>query len=121
MLRRQVLFPLALLLVFVLTPSLRSQEPGIRGFTAASVAAERALEERYRQLPKPENLREYMRVTSAEPHHAGSPGSRKVAEYVLSQFKAWGLDAAIEEQEPERLQPGRDCARRWRSRRPPRR
>ena len=47
-------------------------------------------------MPKPENLREYMRVISAEPHHAGSPGSRKVADYVLAQFKSWGLNASIE-------------------------
>ena len=32
-----------------------------------------------------------------EPHHAGSPGSKKVAEYVLSKFREWGLEAQIEE------------------------
>ena len=37
-----------------------------------------------------------MRAITEEPHHAGSPGSRKVAEYILDKFKSWGLDASIE-------------------------
>ena len=37
-----------------------------------------------------------MRAITEEPHHAGSPGSRKVAEYILGKFKSWGLDASIE-------------------------
>src|SRR4051812_45484467 len=69
---------------------------GIRGFTAKSREAERRAEETFRSIPKPENNREYMRVISEDPHHAGSPGSRKVAEYILGQFKSWGLNASIE-------------------------
>ena len=38
-----------------------------------------------------------MQAITEEPHHAGSPGSRKVAEYVLGKFKSWGLDASIEQ------------------------
>ncbi len=34
---------------------------------------------------------------AAEPHHAGSAGSRQVAEYVLGLMRSWGLDARIEE------------------------
>src|SRR4051812_10588052 len=66
--------------------------PPVRGFTAQSSAAERKAEETFRAIPKPENNREYMRTISAEPHHAGSPGSRKVAEYILGQFTSWGLN-----------------------------
>ena len=40
-----------------------------------------------------------MRATSGEPHHAGAPGSRRVADYVLEKFKSWGLEATIEEHE----------------------
>ena len=64
----------------------------------------------FRAIPKPENLREYMRTIAAEPHHAGSPGSRKVAEYMLAQFKSWGLNASIEQFEA--LMPYPDRARR---------
>jgi N-acetylated-alpha-linked acidic dipeptidase len=75
------------------------QSPGIRGFTPANAAAERPLEHQFRAVPNPEKLREYMRAITQEPHHAGSPGSRKVAEYMLAKFKEWGLDASIEQTE----------------------
>jgi N-acetylated-alpha-linked acidic dipeptidase len=85
-------------LALVATPFAQAPAP-IRGFFEHSVQAQREREERYRALPKADNLREYMRVIAEEPHHAGAPGSRKVAEYVLARFKEWGLEAAIEEHE----------------------
>jgi N-acetylated-alpha-linked acidic dipeptidase len=75
-----------------------SQQPAsIRGFTSAHVGPERELEHRLQAIPTPDNLREYMRTIAAEPHHAGSAGSRKVAEYILGKFKSWGLNASIEQ------------------------
>ncbi|HUR94506.1 MAG TPA: PA domain-containing protein, partial [Gemmatimonadales bacterium] len=71
--------------------------PPIRGFAGSSAAAEREAEQKFQAVPKPENLREYMRTITAEPHHAGSPNSKKVADYVLEKFTWWGLDARIEE------------------------
>ena len=90
---------LCLLCILLLLPTgLRTQEPPpIRGFIGTSAARERGLEQRLHAVPSPDNLREYMRTIAAEPHHAGGPGSRKVAEYVLAKFKAWGLEAEIEE------------------------
>jgi N-acetylated-alpha-linked acidic dipeptidase len=81
------------------SPSADSQTSphDILGFTAGSATAQRKSEEMFRAIPKPENLREYMEAISAEPHHAGSPGSRRVAEYILSKFRSWGLNAEIEE------------------------
>ena len=38
-----------------------------------------------------------MAKMAAEPHHLGSPGSKAVAEWILSKFKSWGLNASIEE------------------------
>ncbi len=84
-------------LFLAVSPSAQSQPSSIRGFTSAHAEAERQAEERFRAIPKPENLREYMQLISESPHHAGSPGSKKVAEYVLSQFKSWGLNASIEQ------------------------
>src|SRR5438034_1458860 len=34
---------------------------------------------------------------AAEPHHLGSPGSKAVAEWILSKLRSWGLNASIEE------------------------
>jgi N-acetylated-alpha-linked acidic dipeptidase len=86
----------AALFLLIVPSTVRTQTRPIRGFTAASSEIQRQVEEKFRAIPKPENHREYMRVIAAEPHHAGSPGSRKVADYVLSQFKSWGLNASIE-------------------------
>ena len=85
-------------LCFLIVPStVRPQPPApIRGFTAKSTGIQRQVEEKFRAIPKPENNREYMRAIAAEPHHAGTPVSRKVAESAVSQFKSWGLNASIE-------------------------
>ncbi|MBI1872925.1 MAG: M28 family peptidase, partial [Acidobacteria bacterium] len=56
-------------------------------------------EERYRAIPRAENLRELMRTITEDPHTAGTPASRKVAEFILSKFQSWGLSARIEEYE----------------------
>ena len=68
----------------------------IRGFSSDAAAAQRALEERFRAIPDAARLREYMKAMSAEPHVAGRPGSKVVAEYALEKFKSFGLDATIE-------------------------
>ncbi|HZS50598.1 MAG TPA: M28 family metallopeptidase, partial [Bryobacterales bacterium] len=69
------------------------------GLVAVSLAwaAESDWQQRFRGLPQPDHIREYIRAMTEEPHHAGSPGSKKVAEYVLSKFREWGLEAQIEE------------------------
>jgi N-acetylated-alpha-linked acidic dipeptidase len=87
-----------LALIFLLSTSVRSQAPPpIRGFIGGSAAAQREVERRFHAVPDSGQLREYMRAITAEPHHAGSAGSRKVAEYILEKFRSWGLEAEIEE------------------------
>ena len=89
------------LVAAVLDPTRRS--PASRPPCAASrptrLAAQRALEERFRAVPDAARLREHMKAMSAEPHVAGRPGSKVVADYALAQFKSFGLNAAIEELE----------------------
>ncbi|MDQ3348274.1 MAG: M28 family peptidase [Acidobacteriota bacterium] len=97
MLRRATVVLAAAVLV---PPPIHSQQPpDLRGFTPAGADAERALERRFRAIPSPEKLREYMRAITEEPHYAGGPGSRKVADYMVGKFTAWGLNASIEETE----------------------
>ena len=76
-----------------------AQQPALRGFPDDGVAAERQREEQFRKVPDAARLKEYMEVMAADPHTAGQPASRKVAEYALGKFKSWGLDAHIEEYE----------------------
>src|SRR5437762_77901 len=71
--------------------------PSIRGFTSRHTVQEREREKLFQSVPSPAELRENMRTISAEPHHAGGPGSRRVAEFILAKFKSWGLNASIEE------------------------
>src|SRR5262249_11528741 len=72
------------------------QSPGLRGFPDDSVAQQRDREAKFRAVPDTARLREYMQVMAGEPHVAGQPASRKVAEYALDTFKSWGLQAQIE-------------------------
>src|SRR5689334_16119971 len=68
----------------------------LRGFTTESGKAERDWEAKFRAIPSPDSLRAYMRRLSARPHHVGSPYDKDNAEWILSKFKEWGLDAHIE-------------------------
>jgi N-acetylated-alpha-linked acidic dipeptidase len=72
------------------------QSPALRGFPDDAAKAERAREAQFRAVPDAARLREYMLAMAGEPHVAGQPGSRKVAEYALEKFKSWGLNASLE-------------------------
>ncbi|HTD44353.1 MAG TPA: M28 family metallopeptidase [Bryobacteraceae bacterium] len=85
-----------LLLVFSAAPGTSADPPAILGFTAESARAEREWETKFRALPDPANLRQYMQRLAAHPHHVGSPYDRQNAEWILSKFQEWGLDAKIE-------------------------
>jgi N-acetylated-alpha-linked acidic dipeptidase len=66
------------------------------GFTAADSRTERGWEDKFRAIPDPKILRDSMQRLTARPHHVGSPYDKANAEWILSQFKSWGLDAQIE-------------------------
>src|SRR5437660_3329167 len=89
--------PLAILVCGVLLLGLApSPADDLRGFTAESAKAEREWEAKFRAIPSPDSLREYMRRLSARPHHVGSPYDKDNAEWILTKFKSFGLDARIE-------------------------
>ena len=89
--------PLAILVSGVLLLGLApSPADDLRGFTAESSKAEREWEAKFRAIPSPDSLREYMRRLSARPHHVGSPYDKDNAEWILAKFKSFGLDAHIE-------------------------
>jgi N-acetylated-alpha-linked acidic dipeptidase len=89
----------AVLLAFSLTlptVSLGADESILVGYTSRSSQTERDWESKLRAIPDPANLREYMRLMSAHPHHVGSPYDKQNAEWILERFKEWGFDAHIE-------------------------
>jgi N-acetylated-alpha-linked acidic dipeptidase len=74
-----------------------TEEPTpLRGYSAGASSAERTWEAKFRAIPTADNLRETMRRLSARPHHVGSAYDKDNAEWILSKFKEWGLDAHIE-------------------------
>ena len=53
-------------------------------------------EAQIRTIPEAARLRQHMATMASQPHHAGSPASRAVAEYARDQFRSFGLDARID-------------------------
>ena len=95
---KRVLFATLLLFIALLPLSAsNSDDDALFGFTSATSHTERDWENKFRAIPDPKNLRDYMQRLSARPHHVGSPYDKQNAEWILSQFKSWGLDAQIEQ------------------------
>jgi len=95
--RRALLF--VSVAIFSLVPAARpqAQSKPIRGFPDDAVAAQRQREEQFRKVPDAARLKEYMEAMAGEPHVAGQPSSKKVADYALAKFKSFGLEARLEE------------------------
>ena len=81
----------------LLACTVASAQSDMRGFAPAQAEAQRALEAKALAIPEPQRLRTYLERMSSEPHIAGSPASKAVAEYAVGLMRSWGLDARIEE------------------------
>lgn len=64
----------------------------IYGFTAPSAIAERSIERRFLALPSAEKSRDAHQLLTAEPHVAGSPRDRVLAEWVRDRWREYGLE-----------------------------
>jgi len=84
-------------LVAALALPLFAQTASMRGYSAAQSSAQHALEAKARAIPDPVRARQYLEKMAADPHHAGSPASKAVAEYAAGLMRSWGLDVKIEE------------------------
>ncbi len=73
-----------------------SDSAPLDGFSAQHARTEREWENKFRALPSAQNERDYMQLLAARPHHVGSAYDTQNAEWILSKFKEWGLDAHIE-------------------------
>ncbi|HET7841477.1 MAG TPA: M28 family peptidase, partial [Terriglobia bacterium] len=76
------------------TPADQTQP--LQGFSPQSSQQEREWEAKFKAIPSTDNLREYDQRMSARPHNVGAPYDKDNAEWILSKFKEWGLDAHIE-------------------------
>src|SRR6266700_7426002 len=97
LLMRRILMSALLCLTAMLPLSAaNTEEQALYGVTAGSSRTERKWESKLRAIPDAKRLRDAMQRLSARPHHVGSPYDKDNAEWILAQFKSWGLDAQIE-------------------------
>lgn len=77
------------------TERARSDAAAIRGFRAERATQQRELEARLQRLPSPESAEAHLRFLTSEPHLAGTPGSKRVAEYFRDQLRSYGFEAEL--------------------------
>ena len=70
----------------------REASSNIYGFSAPSAIAERSLERRFVALPSADRARDAHQFLTAEPHVAGSPRDRLLAEWVRDRWREYGLE-----------------------------
>jgi len=90
-----VVFAIAFGLLFW-TPSSLTDETVLAGFSSDSSRVERQWEEKFKAIPSPQLMREYMQRLAAQPHNVGSPYDKNNAQWLAAKFKEFGLDAHIE-------------------------
>ena len=83
-------------LILVFKASLIFSQSSVIGFEAKKVAQQKNLEAEFDGMLLADNLDEWMKFMSAEPHYVGTAYGRKNAEWMVKQFKSWGYDAKIE-------------------------
>ncbi|MGA9593638.1 MAG: hypothetical protein WBS18_11120, partial [Candidatus Acidiferrales bacterium] len=62
------------------------------GYSARGTADESALESRYRALTSTDQIIQYHRYLTSEPHPAGSPRNNQLAQWMADQWRAQGLE-----------------------------
>ncbi len=87
---------IAIGLMLIFKTSLIFSQSSIIGFGANKVTQQKNLEAEFDKMLLADNLDEWMKFMSAEPHYVGTAYGRKNAEWMVKQFKSWGYDAKIE-------------------------
>lgn len=85
---------LALAFPLILRPA---GDDSMRGFDFAAQSDEQKWEQQARAIPDATRIGELIKRLSDEPHLAGTPQSKKVAEAILQQLREYGLSAKIEQ------------------------
>ncbi|HEY0266283.1 MAG TPA: transferrin receptor-like dimerization domain-containing protein [Rhizomicrobium sp.] len=70
---------------------------GLAAFLLCGAAfAQGSLEQQFDASLSSKDQTDWLKLTSAEPNHVGSPHDKTNAEWILAQYKKWGWDAHIE-------------------------
>ncbi|MEZ5319515.1 MAG: M28 family peptidase [Vicinamibacterales bacterium] len=89
--RARVILPHALILLLTVPVVVAQQPPPPTGFTRASADANRRFEQIVIDTPTPERARRWLQTLTEEPHVAGTPQEKKVADWVRARFEEFGL------------------------------
>lgn len=83
--------------LFLLSPMLlAAQSKAITGFTKETADTEIKLEEKFDSQLKADNLNQWMKRLTAQPHHLSSAYGKENAEFIRDLFRSWGYEAEIE-------------------------
>ncbi len=83
------------LLLLVSAGAVFAADDDIVGFNASASTSQRALEEQLDSIINADEMDEWLRRMSAEPHHVGSLASKENAEFIAELFESWGYDTEI--------------------------
>ncbi|HUE86912.1 MAG TPA: M28 family metallopeptidase [Vicinamibacterales bacterium] len=86
------------LIVLLVARGMGAQAPadaGSAGFSASSRSAQTAAEKVLLDTVTPDNARRWLAALTEDPHVAGTPAEKKVADYVLARFKEFGLETEM--------------------------
>jgi N-acetylated-alpha-linked acidic dipeptidase len=83
-----------LVVLVVLLPQLALAQ-GQHGFVTASRDAQARAEKVFLETPTPDRARRWLAQLTEEPHVAGTPEEKALADYVLARFKEFGLEATM--------------------------
>lgn len=87
---RHLILPL-----LVLSQLQLAQSPAPIGFAAGSVEAQARAENVFLDTVTPASARKWLAALTEEPHVAGTPAEKKLADYVLARFREFGLSAEL--------------------------
>ena len=85
----------AILTALLLSQALVAQSPAPGGFAAGSLESQAKAEKVFLDTVTPASARKWLAALTEEPHVAGTPAEKKLADYVLARFKEFGLAAEI--------------------------
>jgi N-acetylated-alpha-linked acidic dipeptidase len=78
--------------ILLAASAFQSSDPRPLGFTADGAGTYRRIEQRFLALPSAEHIRTAHLYLADQPHMAGTPRDRELAEWTRDQFKQYGLD-----------------------------
>lgn len=95
--KEKTMIRLACVVLLLTLPLAASADEPLLGFFASSEEAQRDFEKVFIDTPTPAKARTWLQRLTEEPHVAGTPQEKKVADYVRERFEEFGLETEVAE------------------------